>query len=589
MNEQPVFAQPDPAQSELEEQVFLPEHLPRLYPDFTHASFPVGLVSEMAQAEDLAETFDCVTFWQQRMFGADRASIVIDDGNGMLAVWALRGSSSSRMDKSVPVGRGRLGRAFQNGQLILSCDLAHCTEPDGMKLYEAGLRRSINAPLKVNRRCIGAINLCFEDPYAADRELAFRLQVFANWVAPIIRYQQDLLSSAKEARTARARSDAAVGESQAKTSFIANISHEIRTPLNGILGMAQLLASDARDEQQAEMVDTILSSGNELLKILNDVIDISRIDAGKMSVTPVRNSPHEHFARIVRLWQQKAHSGGLDLELKIDDNVPGCVIYDATRVEQCITNLISNAIKFTDIGGVRVEVSADVGVSETMVSVSVADTGNGINPDELDALFEPFRQADQSTRRQAQGSGLGLSICRRVARLMGGDVTATSAPGVGSVFVFSFEGRNAVADGIIDPAPESQVLADPKAVGLEGKRVLVVEDIPTNRLVVEMFLTHLGAIVEHAEHGGIAMEILAERSFDLILLDMHMPVMDGAETIAAIRAGPPALRETPVIALTADALHGDRERHLSMGLNGYLPKPIDAKAMVAEIHRLGIS
>ncbi len=568
-----------------DEQVFDLDHLSKLHPKISYAEFPVDLVSEMAQAEDLSEIFDCITFWQQRMFSADRASLVLNDGNGMLTVWALRGSGPSKMDKSVPLERGRLGRAVKNSQLILSCDLANCSEPDGKMLYAAGLRRSINAPLRVGRVCIGAINLAYQDPDAADPELAFRLQLFADWVAPIIRSQQSFLDKVSEARAANMETERARGDAQAKTSFIANISHEIRTPLNGILGMAQMLASDARDDRQAQMVDTILGSGQQLLKILNDVIDISRIEAGKMLIVPVRNAPRDHIARIFHLWEQRARQSGLEMRLKVDDQVPDCVIYDATRVEQCVTNLLSNAVKFTDDGEITVELAAKRDAEHVTLTITVADSGIGIDADQLDALFEPFKQADGSSQRRLDGSGLGLSICRRIARLMDGDVNATTIAGIGSAFEFSFRGRLAHGQGPVEEA-NTAILTDPDAAGLTGKRILVVEDIPTNRLVVEMFLARLGASVTHAEHGAQAMEILADQSFDLVLLDMHMPVMDGAATISAIRTGAPSLSEIPVIALTADALHGDRERHLSMGLNGFIAKPLDAKQMVAEIRRV---
>ncbi len=579
-----MSVQPD-LPDDLEEQVFVPEHLARLYPGWDEARYPAAMVTEMGQAKDLSEIFDCITFWMQRLFAADRTSVVLEDGNGMLTVWALRGSSASRMDKSIPKSRGRLGRALADGMLILSRDLKDCSEPDSRSLYENGLRRAINAPLKAASRCFGAINTCYEDEYAVGPREAFDLQMFANWVAPLIRYQQELQTTASEARIAKAEIDRARGEASAKTSFIANISHEIRTPLNGILGMAQLLASDTRDARQAEMVDTILSSGNALLKILNDLIDISRIDAGRMSILPVRNTPRAQIERIVRLWTQHAHQGGLKLSLSIDETVPDCLIYDATRAEQCISNLISNAIKFTDEGEIRVVVSAETGSNQSALTISVSDTGCGIAPEEIEELFEPFRQADQSTQRQAHGAGLGLSICRKIARLMGGDVTANSVLGSGSVFLFRFVGRNAQGTGEITDN-EQPVLRRPDTAGLTGKRVLVVEDIPTNRVVIEMMLNHLGMSVEHAENGRIALDLMKRQEFDLVLLDMHMPVMDGAETIAAIRAAPDALREMKVIALTADALHGDRERHLSMGLNGYVAKPIDAKALVHEIKRL---
>ena len=373
--------------------------------------------------------------------------------------------------------------------------------------------------------------------------------------------------------------------SRAKSEFLASMSHEIRTPLNGILGMAQALEGEALSPAQREMVATILDSGTTLTAILNDILDLSKIEAGKLEISSVDDNFRRNLVRLHRLFAPLAEDKGLACELDIHPAIPDRLNFDAVRVRQCISNLVSNAIKFTERGSVRINVmprqDAD-GVYR--LHVQVADTGIGMNAQAQAKLFQAFTQADGSTTRRFGGTGLGLAITKKLANLMGGDVLVESTEGKGSVFTLIFEVKAAPALTEVNSAPVVSSIAPDK--GLNGLRVLVVDDNAINRRVVRTFLSpHNVAIVE-AENGQQALETLADMSFDLILLDIHMPVMDGIEAIGRIRGAKETWSDIPVIALTANAMSGDREKYLAMGMTSYVPKPLNRQALLEEIGRV---
>ncbi len=376
--------------------------------------------------------------------------------------------------------------------------------------------------------------------------------------------------------------DAAEAATRAKSEFLANMSHEIRTPLNGILGMAQGLESRELDDATREMVTTIRDSGVTLMAILNDVLDLSKIEAGKLDVAPVDTELLATVQQVHRLFQSIAREKGVSLVMT-DTPDKLRLRYDPVRVRQCLSNLVSNAVKFTREGGVHISTTvASVEGGRSRVTVAVADTGIGMNQATADRLFEAFTQADGSTTRQFGGTGLGLAISRRLARLMGGDIVVRSTPGRGSVFTFTFLAD--AATGIAADAPREQ--AKPAGVSLRGARVLLTDDNAINRQVVRLFLQPQGALITEATNGQEALDALARQPFDLVLLDVHMPVMDGTEAIRRIRASAPPLCDLPVIALTADAMSGDRERLIGLGMSGYVSKPIDRGELLSAIGRV---
>jgi signal transduction histidine kinase/FixJ family two-component response regulator len=376
---------------------------------------------------------------------------------------------------------------------------------------------------------------------------------------------------------------AAQASSQAKSSFLANMSHEIRTPLNGILGMAQVLEHERLSPVQHESVRAILDCGQTLMTLLNDVLDLSKIEAGKLDIVPAEAETKGVFLHLQKLFTPRASEKSLQLSIDIGDEVPKRLNFDHVRVHQCVANLISNAIKFTLAGTVKICVRHKVvDGGEYMLSVAVTDTGVGISEEAAARLFSEFSQADESTTRQFGGTGLGLAITRKLARMMGGDVSLTSEVGKGSTFTLTFRASAAAPQKLVSLRPEGHDTTGP----LVGVKILLVDDNAINRSVARLLLAPSGAFITEASNGREALDRLAGQAFDLMLLDVHMPVMDGPETIRHIRAGRAAWRDLPVIALTADAMAGDKEGLLSLGMSGYVAKPIEQRELMREIHRV---
>jgi CheY-like chemotaxis protein len=402
-----------------------------------------------------------------------------------------------------------------------------------------------------------------------------------------VAYCMGLVRRLRETKYALKRAaEVADAASNAKSVFLANMSHEIRTPLNGVLGMADVLSREALLPRQADCVNTIRESGKTLMAILNDVLDLSKIEAGKLEISPVDSNLHHVFLSIHKLFLPHAQERNISLTLKIGESVPQRLRFDTVRVRQCLSNLVSNAVKFTETGGVTITVSCVTTIDGLrLINVDITDTGIGMSEDVLSRLFSDFAQADASTSRRFGGTGLGLAISRRLSLLMGGDVTVKSTAGEGTVFSFSFRAAPAQFPGLLQDDPASPGRRNETTV-LEGLRVLLVDDNAVNRKVAAMLLKPTKISIVEAENGKQALELLAAQSFDLVLLDVHMPVMDGVATIKHIRASPERWNAIPVIALTADAMSGDRERLLALGMNGYATKPVDQRALVAEMMRV---
>ncbi len=371
----------------------------------------------------------------------------------------------------------------------------------------------------------------------------------------------------------------------AKSNFLASMSHEIRTPLNGILGMTQVLSSDTLSDDQRDRVNVIAESGQTLMALLNDVLDISKIEAGKLEIAAVDGALPLTVERVRQLFLNRAEERGLGVTVEIDQALPQRLCYDPVRVRQCIGNLLSNAIKFTESGGVTIKVAGEQRPDgDWAMRVSVIDTGMGMDEDTLARLFGAFTQADATISRRFGGTGLGLAITRQLARLMGGDVTVESKPGEGSAFHLTFIAGPSVAkpDSAGDDKENEAAADDARSHPIMGARVLLVDDNAVNRQVVKLFMVQMSPKIVEATNGQEALARLAEQPFDIVLLDVHMPVMDGRETIARIRASDQAWKNIPVIALTADAMSGDRERYLSMGMNDYISKPIDSRELATK-------
>ncbi|HZX30453.1 MAG TPA: ATP-binding protein [Rhodocyclaceae bacterium] len=371
--------------------------------------------------------------------------------------------------------------------------------------------------------------------------------------------------------------------STAKSRFLAAMSHEIRTPMNGILGMAQiLLAPRMEDAERRDCAHTILSSGQSLLRLLNDILDLSKVEAGKLELRPTDFDPAQLIAEIASLFAEPVHEKGLAMDTAWSGPADCHYRADASRLRQMLTNFVNNAIKFTFHGSIRIEARelARRG-DQALLEFAVADTGIGIPEDKRSLLFQPFSQVDGSDTRQFGGSGLGLSIVSNLARLMEGEVGVDSEEGKGSRFWFR------VLAGV-QPAAEAQptVPAADFAAGLAGRRVLLVEDNGINRVVIKTMLEKQGMGVSSADDGQAALDLLAGGLRpDLILMDCQMPVMDGFEATVRIRGWEQALGlpRLPIVALTAGAFEDDRHRCLEAGMDDYLAKPVNLPELLSTL------
>jgi CheY-like chemotaxis protein/two-component sensor histidine kinase len=367
---------------------------------------------------------------------------------------------------------------------------------------------------------------------------------------------------------------------RAKSTFLATMSHEIRTPLNGVLGMAQAMAVEALSDAQRGRLDVIRQSGETLLAILNDVLDLSKIEAGKLELEEGRFDISELVEGALAAFMAVAEHKGVDFDLRVEAKAAGIYRGDSTRVRQILYNLISNALKFTERGEVRVT----VGHAEADLTLEVRDSGIGIAPDRIASLFQKFEQAEASTTRRFGGTGLGLAICRELAQLMGGDIEVASVVGEGATFTVRLP-LPRMAEEPAKPLRAAAVAGPRPDANASSLRVLAAEDNTVNQLVLKTLLQQAGLDLALVCDGAAAVAAWESDEWDLILMDVQMPEMDGPTATRTIRAreAETGRARTPIVALTANAMSHQVAEYLGAGMDGFVSKPIEVSRLFAAI------
>jgi PAS domain S-box-containing protein len=550
--------------------------------------------------EATSHEFPISTKTGEEKWVGQRARLVRERGEivGMQAV-ARDITERKRYEERLRLNQANLTALIENTEdLIVSIDLDYrvlAMNTRYQTLFEAQFGKTLalgDSPLDFVGEIAPLWKAMFDRALGGERfreelpvELVGRTRVLEVSLNPIIRddgdvtgasiYMRDITDvkeSIDELLDAKARAEEST---KAKQRFLAHMSHEIRTPMNAVLGLSHLLLEMNPTPEQRKFIDVIRASADNLLVIINDVLDFSKIEAGKIEfsedVFPIRETL-ERAAETVRIM---ADGKNLRLDAAFADAVPDYAVGDDVRLTQVALNLLSNAVKFTNEGSVEMFVDAEPRDEKSFtLHVRVKDSGIGIPDEQLDKVFASFEQIASKTAKKQTGTGLGLSIVKRLVEMQGGSIFVSSEPGVGTTFAFALPFRRATEEQAREAAEERRNATGVPKGNLEGARVLVVEDNEMNRLVAANMLALWGAEFESAEHGGVAIEKLKSEEFDLILMDLSMPVLDGYETTRKIREEfDEPIRSIPILALTASALLDSKEKVFEAGMNGFVPKP----------------
>jgi PAS domain S-box-containing protein len=455
-------------------------------------------------------------------------------------------------------------------------DLKLLDETGEIELVGTPCKVWLGVPLKIDNDIIGV--MCLQDYHNENKFSQDDLNVMdfiANQIA--IAIQRRIMLDNLILATQKAEESALT-----KQLFMSTMSHEIRTPLNEVIGITNLLIQGNPREDQMDYIKTLKFSGNHLLTLVNDVLDYNKMESGKIIFEQTQFNLNDFLEDIMRSYSFRSKAKQLSFDIKKASNLPDEVIGDPTRLNQILSNLLSNALKFTNQGSITVLVKElERTGNQSKMEFTVTDTGIGIQKDKLSLIFDRFSQASPDTTRHFGGSGLGLAICKKLIEMQGGTITVESEPKKGATFRF------VISLGIAEKGSKKQSAESPEDYsGLEGKRILVAEDNKINFFVANKFLIGWGIIVTHAENGQIALDILEKEDFDLVLMDLHMPVMDGIEATRVIRNSEnPKIKNIPIVALTAAIMSESYDKIDNLNINDYVLKPFNPHDLFERIRR----